>query len=91
MSSQRFGKGRRVRRSAEYQQAFKAGIRVHGRFFTLVIAPTGRSPVRLGIVHHLLPGTVPHDPAPRTEGEVPEVRHRGYLVADLQRLHRRAA
>ena len=50
MSSQRFGKGRRVRRSAEYQQAFKAGIRVHGRFFTLVIAPTGRSPVRLGII-----------------------------------------
>ena len=31
MSSQRFGKARRVRRSAEYQRAFKAGARVHGR------------------------------------------------------------
>jgi len=50
MSSQRFGKARRVRRSGEYQQAFKAGIRVHGRFFTLVMAPNAASAVRLGIV-----------------------------------------
>jgi ribonuclease P protein component len=50
MSSQRFGKARRVRRSGEYQQAFKAGIRVHGRFFTLVMAPNAASVVRLGIV-----------------------------------------
>ena len=50
MSSQRFGKTRRVRRSGEYQQAFKTGIRVHGRFFTLVMAPNGGSAVRLGIV-----------------------------------------
>ncbi len=50
MSSQRFGKARRVRRSREYQQAFKAGIRVHGRFLTLVMAPNDASSVRLGIV-----------------------------------------
>jgi ribonuclease P protein component len=50
MSSQRFGKARRVRRSGEYQQAFKTGIRVHGRFFTLVMAPNAASAVRLGIV-----------------------------------------
>ena len=50
MSSQRFGKVRRVRRSGEYQRAFKAGIRVHGRFFTLVMTPNGTGMVRLGIV-----------------------------------------
>jgi ribonuclease P protein component len=50
MSSQRFGKARRVRRRGEYQLAFKAGIRVHGRFFTLVMSPNGSSVVRLGIV-----------------------------------------
>jgi ribonuclease P protein component len=50
MSSQRFGKTRRVRRSGEYQKAFKTGIRVHGRFFTLVMAPNDASAIRLGIV-----------------------------------------
>jgi ribonuclease P protein component len=50
MSSKRFGKARRVRRSREYQRAFKTGIRVHGRFFTLVMAPNDASAVRLGIV-----------------------------------------
>lgn len=50
MSSQRFGTARRVRRSGEYQQAFKTGIRVHGRFFTLVMAPNAAASVRLGIV-----------------------------------------
>jgi ribonuclease P protein component len=50
MSSQRFGKTRRVRRSREYQKAFKTGIRVHGRFFTLVMAPNDATAIRLGIV-----------------------------------------
>jgi ribonuclease P protein component len=50
MSSQRFGKSRRVRRSGEYQKAFKTGIRVHGRFFTLVMAPNNGSAIRLGVV-----------------------------------------
>jgi ribonuclease P protein component len=50
MSSQRFGKARRVRRSGEYQRAFKAGIRVHGRYFTFVMSPNGSSIVRLGLV-----------------------------------------
>lgn len=50
MSSQRFGKARRVRRNGEYQKAFKTGIRVHGRFFTLVMAPHDAPAVRLGIV-----------------------------------------
>lgn len=50
MSSQCFGKARRVRRSGEYQRAFKAGIRVHGRFFTFVMSSNSSSTVRLGIV-----------------------------------------
>jgi ribonuclease P protein component len=39
-----------VRRSGEYQRAFKAGIRVHGRFFTFVMSPNRVATVRLGIV-----------------------------------------
>lgn len=50
MSSQSFAKTRRVRRSGDYQRAFQAGRRVHGRFFTLIVAPNGASTPRLGIV-----------------------------------------
>lgn len=50
MTSQRFGKARRVRRRDEYQRAFQGGLRVHGRYFTLVLAPNANEPMRLGIV-----------------------------------------
>lgn len=50
MTSQSFGKARRVRRRGEYQRAFQGGIRVHGRYFTLVLAPNANGPIRLGIV-----------------------------------------
>ncbi len=50
MTSQRFGKARRVRRRDEYQRAFQGGLRVHGRYFTLVLAPNANAPMRLGIV-----------------------------------------
>lgn len=50
MTSQSFGKARRVRRRDEYQRTFQGGIRVHGRYFTLVLAPNANGPIRLGIV-----------------------------------------
>jgi ribonuclease P protein component len=48
--SQRFPKANRVRRRAEFQKAFEAGSRVHGRFLTVVVAPNQSGAVRLGIV-----------------------------------------
>jgi ribonuclease P protein component len=48
--SQTFGKARRVRRRVEYQRTFEAGVRVHGRHFTLVLGPTTGHATRLGIV-----------------------------------------
>ena len=50
MKSQRFGTARRVRRRSEFQQVFKAGSRVQGRFFTLIMAPNRVGTTRLGIV-----------------------------------------
>jgi ribonuclease P protein component len=49
-SSSRFPRARRVRRRAEFQQVFDAGRRVHGKYFTLLMAPNDASGVRLGIV-----------------------------------------
>jgi ribonuclease P protein component len=50
MQSQRFTRSRRVRRRADFQQAFSAGTRWHGRFVTIVIAPNTTSTTRLGLV-----------------------------------------
>jgi ribonuclease P protein component len=50
MQSQRFTRSRRVRRRADFQQAFGAGSRWHGRFVTLVIAPNTTDTTRLGLV-----------------------------------------
>ena len=36
-ASQRFGKGRRLRRRAEFQKVFDSGQRIRGRFFTLMV------------------------------------------------------
>jgi ribonuclease P protein component len=46
----RFSKDQRVRRRAEFQKVFENGIRLHGRYLTILMRPTdGRLP-RLGIV-----------------------------------------
>jgi ribonuclease P protein component len=50
MSSQRFGKDRRVRRRSEFSQVFDFSLRAHGRYFTVLIAPTKTGSTRLGIV-----------------------------------------
>jgi ribonuclease P protein component len=50
MQSQRFSRHRRVRRHAEFQRAFSIGRRWHGRFVTLVVAPSTTGETRLGLV-----------------------------------------
>jgi ribonuclease P protein component len=41
---------RRLRRRGEFQRVFDAGRRAHGRYLTVVFAPTTGSQSRLGIV-----------------------------------------
>ncbi len=71
MSSQRLGKARRLRRRGEYQKAFQAGIRMHGRYLTLVMAPGTGPGVRLGVVaSRKLGGAVMRNRAKRLIREV---------------------
>lgn len=48
--TQRFPGERRVRRRREFQAIFERGIRVHGRYLTLLVLAGGRAECRLGIV-----------------------------------------
>ena len=48
--ARRFDKGLRLRQRAEFQQVFDSGVRIRGRFFTVLVAPSGTSRSRLGIV-----------------------------------------
>lgn len=48
--SDRFGKDRRVRRRPEFTHVFETGIRVKGRFFTVLMAANDAGRPRLGLV-----------------------------------------
>ena len=48
--SLQFGPDRRLRRRSEFQRVFDSGLRVHGRFFTLVVAANDKGQSRLGVV-----------------------------------------
>lgn len=48
--SDRFGKDRRVRRRPEFTRVFETGIRVKGRFFTVLMASNDAGHPRLGLV-----------------------------------------
>jgi ribonuclease P protein component len=50
MPTGRFTKTQRVRRRGEFQQVFDRGVRVHGRYLTLLMAPAPGARCRLGIV-----------------------------------------
>lgn len=50
MPTGRFRKAQRVRRRGEFQKVFDQGVRVHGRYLTLLMAPAPGSRCRLGIV-----------------------------------------
>jgi len=45
----RFRPAERIRRRAEFQQVYERGTRVHSRFCTLFVLPSGREAGRLGI------------------------------------------
>jgi ribonuclease P protein component len=49
-TSRQFGKSRRLRRRAEFQQVFDNGQRMRGRFLTLLVTPSRYNQPRLGIV-----------------------------------------
>jgi ribonuclease P protein component len=68
---QRFPKARRVRRRGEFQQVFDKGTRVHGRYFTVLMAPSDAAQPRLGIVaSRKLGGAVARNRAKRLIREV---------------------
>jgi len=48
--AQRFDKGRRLRQRGEFQKVFDTGIRVRGRFLTILVAPAQTNRSRLGII-----------------------------------------
>jgi ribonuclease P protein component len=50
VTSQQFGKSRRLRRRGEFQRVFDAGQRIRGRFLTLLVAGNQGSATRLGVV-----------------------------------------
>jgi ribonuclease P protein component len=49
-SSSTFPKHRRIRRRGEFGTVFDGGTRLHGRFFTFLVLPSGLPGSRLGIV-----------------------------------------
>jgi ribonuclease P protein component len=49
-AAHRFDRGRRLRQRGEFQKVFDTGVRVRGRFFTIVVAPGEADRTRLGIV-----------------------------------------
>ena len=49
-AAHRFDKGRRLRQRAEFQTVFDTGVRVRGRFWTILVAPGQATRTRLGIV-----------------------------------------
>ena len=50
MPTARFRKTQRVRRRGEFQTVFDQGVRIHGRYLTVVMAPASGALSRLGII-----------------------------------------
>ena len=49
-AAHRFDKGRRLRQRAEFQTVFDRGVRIRGRFWTILVATGQTEQSRLGIV-----------------------------------------
>lgn len=71
MPAARFRKTQRVRRRGEFQAVFDRGVRIHGRYLTLLMAPASGSLTRLGLVaSKKLGGAVSRNRAKRLIREV---------------------
>jgi ribonuclease P protein component len=71
MPTARFDRSRRVRRRGEFQKVFDRGVRIHGRFLTLLMAEAPGAHSRLGIVaSKKLGGAVARNRAKRLIREV---------------------
>jgi ribonuclease P protein component len=49
VGSERLRRADRVRRRPEFERAYDTGIRIHGRFMLLFVAPNGGTTSRLGV------------------------------------------
>jgi ribonuclease P protein component len=47
--TERLRRSDRVRRRPEFERAYNSGIRIHGRFMMLFVAPNGGTTLRLGV------------------------------------------
>src|SRR5262249_38268157 len=67
----RFTRAEHIRRRADFQRVYDRGVRVHGRYCTLLLLPTGAPPARLGIAAtRKLGGAVARNRAKRLIREV---------------------
>jgi ribonuclease P protein component len=49
MSGQALAAAERIRRRSEFERVYNGGTRVHGRFMTVFVLPSGRTASRLGV------------------------------------------
>jgi ribonuclease P protein component len=84
MSSQTLPPARRIRRRGEFQHVFDAGRRAHGRYLTIIAAPTAGPSSRLGIVaSKKLGGAVVRNRAKRLIRQVFRTNHGPAVASDL--------